>query len=163
MSPIGSYVGGLTSKGQVGVLLGEHRRWILRMAALIKGRLSDNRPEAFAASFQTSEGEHQHAFLFPNIEDSTFHPADCRGRLQTIRQFRRSDFRRSTQACFPLFIHSGINYPPAAGWSPFLSRKELRFASFPFLSFGILAFYKNAILRIRLQIGFANLPLVSNL
>ena len=27
--------------------------WILRMAALIKGRLSDNRPEAFAASFQT--------------------------------------------------------------------------------------------------------------
>ena len=52
MSPIGSYVGGLTSKGQVGVLLGEHRGWILRMAALIKGRLSDNRPEAFAASFQ---------------------------------------------------------------------------------------------------------------
>ena len=93
--------------------------------------------------------------------DSTFHPADCRGRLQTIRQFRRS-----TQACFPLFIHSGINYPPAAGWSPFLSRKELRFASFPFLSFGILAFYKNAIRRIRLQIGFANLllqPLTSNL
>ena len=42
MSPIGSYVGGLTSKGQVGVLLGEHRGWILRMAALIKGRLSDN-------------------------------------------------------------------------------------------------------------------------
>ena len=53
MSPIGSYVGGLTSKGQVGVLLGEHRGWILRMAALIKGRLSDNRPEVFAASFQT--------------------------------------------------------------------------------------------------------------
>ena len=52
MSPIGSYVGGLTSKGQVGVLLWEHRGWILRMAALIKGRLSDNRPEAFAASFQ---------------------------------------------------------------------------------------------------------------
>ena len=72
MSPIGSYVGGLTSKGQVGVLLGEHRGWILRMAALIKGRLSDNRPEAFAASFQTSEGEHQHAFLFPNIQHSTF-------------------------------------------------------------------------------------------
>ena len=55
MSPIGSYVGGLTSKGQVGVLLGEHRGWILRMAALIKGRLSDNRPEAFAASFQTKK------------------------------------------------------------------------------------------------------------
>ena len=100
-----------------------------------------------------------YVFLCSNIVDSTFHPADCRGRLQTIRQFRRSDFRRSTQACFPLFIHSGINYPPAAGWSPFLSRKELRFASFPFLSFGILAFYKNAIRRIRLQIGFANLLL----
>ena len=71
MSPIGSYVSSLTSKGQVGVLLGEHRGWILRMAALIKGRLSDNRPEAFAASFQTSEGEHQHAFLFPNIQHST--------------------------------------------------------------------------------------------
>ena len=73
MSPIGSYVGGLTSKGQVGVLLGEHRGWILRMATLIKGRLSDNGPEACGASFQTSEGEHQHALLFPNIEDSTFH------------------------------------------------------------------------------------------
>ena len=73
MSPIGSYVSSLTSKGQVGVLLGEHRGWILRMATLIKGRLSDNRPEACGASFQTSEGEHQHALLFPNIEDSTFH------------------------------------------------------------------------------------------
>ena len=29
----------------------------------LKSSLSDNRPEAFAASFQTSEGEHQHAFL----------------------------------------------------------------------------------------------------
>ena len=37
-----SRVGGLTSKGQVGVLLGEHRGWMLHMAALIKGRLSDN-------------------------------------------------------------------------------------------------------------------------
>ena len=27
-----SFLGGLTSKGQVGVLLGEHRGWILRMA-----------------------------------------------------------------------------------------------------------------------------------
>ena len=52
MSPIGSYVGGLTSKGQVGVLLWEHRGWILRMAALIKGRLSDNRPEAGGLPFR---------------------------------------------------------------------------------------------------------------
>ena len=36
MSPIGSYVSGLTSKGQVGVLLGEHRGWILRIASLYK-------------------------------------------------------------------------------------------------------------------------------
>jgi len=55
MSPIGSYVGGLTSKGQVGVLLGEHRGWILRMAALIKGRLSDNRPEAGGLPFRLKE------------------------------------------------------------------------------------------------------------
>ena len=53
MSPIGSYVGGLTSKGQVGVLLGEHRGWILRMAALIKGRLSDNQTSDFRRSTQT--------------------------------------------------------------------------------------------------------------
>ena len=32
MSPIGSYVDSLTSKGQIGVLLEEHRGWILRMA-----------------------------------------------------------------------------------------------------------------------------------
>ena len=38
MSPIGSYVGGLTSKGQVGVLLWEHRGWILRMAKKIGTR-----------------------------------------------------------------------------------------------------------------------------
>ena len=70
MSPIGSYVGGLTSKGQVGVLLGEHRGWILRMATLIKAdRLqnagyqtqkpfrfsSDFRPEAYRLSFRLKE------------------------------------------------------------------------------------------------------------
>ena len=64
-------VGGLTLKGQVGVLLGEHRGWMLHMATLIKGRLSDTK--IFQVFFQTSEGEHQHAFLFPNIQHSTFH------------------------------------------------------------------------------------------
>ena len=83
MSPIGSYVGGLTSKGQVGVLLWEHRGWILRMASLYKGRLlwpsadcqmvQTIRPEACGASFQTSEGEHQHTFLYPHKEESTIH------------------------------------------------------------------------------------------
>ena len=85
-----SWVCALTSKWQVGVLLWEHRGWILRMAALIKGRLSDNRPEAIAASFQTSEGEHQHAFLSSNIQHSTFHHLAN----QTIRQ---SDIR--PEAC----------------------------------------------------------------
>ena len=79
MSPIGSYVVGLTSKGQVGVLLGEHRGWILRMATLIKGRLSDNRPEACGASFQTSEREHPQAFLYFSIVESTFHYAEANG------------------------------------------------------------------------------------
>ena len=73
----------LNIKRQVGVLLWEHRGWILRMASLYKGRLlwpsadcqmvQTIRPETCGASFQTSEGEHQHALLFPNIEDSTFH------------------------------------------------------------------------------------------
>ena len=31
---------------------------------------------------------------------------------------------------------------PLSGWAPFLSRKELRFANFPFVSFYILSFYK---------------------
>ena len=99
-----SWVCALTSKWQVGVLLGEHRGWILRMAALIKGRLSDNRPEAFAASFQTKK----------------------------LRTF----------ACFSVSPQRGINYPPSASADgpPFLSRKELRFASFPLVSFCILAF-----------------------
>ena len=38
MSPIGSYVGGLTSKGQVGVLLWEHRGWMLHMALSYKAK-----------------------------------------------------------------------------------------------------------------------------
>ena len=40
----------------------------------------------------------------------------------------------SSLARFPLLTHSGINYPPSASADgpPFLSRKELRFANFPF-------------------------------
>ena len=45
-----------------------------------------------------------------------------------------------TSFCFPLFTHRGINYPPAAGWAPFLSIKDLRFAIFPQLSFAFLIF-----------------------
>ena len=78
-----SWVCALTSKWQVGVLLWEHRGWILRMASLYKGRLlwpsadcqmvQTIRPETCGASFQTSEGEHQHTFLYPNKEESTIH------------------------------------------------------------------------------------------
>ena len=63
------------------MLLWEHRGWILRMASLYKGRLlwpsadcqmvQTIRPETCGASFQTSEGEHQHAFLYHHIEEST--------------------------------------------------------------------------------------------
>ena len=81
MSPIGSYVGGLTSKGQVGVLLGEHRGWILRMATLIKGRLSDNRPEACGASFQTSE---RTSACFPLIKECSISPPAKREALHSL-------------------------------------------------------------------------------
>ena len=86
MSPIGSYVGGLTSKGQVGVLLGEHRGWILRMAALIKGRLSDNQTsdrKPVGLPFRLKNSEYLHAFLFPNIQHSTFHHQPKAGGFET--------------------------------------------------------------------------------
>ena len=54
----------------------------------LKSSLSDNRPEAIAASFQTSEGEHQHALLFPNIEDSTFHHLRSKDRAVNIIEIK---------------------------------------------------------------------------
>ena len=66
----GIRVGGLTSKGQVGVFLGEHRGVDTAHGSPYKGqtiRQSDVRPEAFAASFQTVEENHQHSFLCSNI------------------------------------------------------------------------------------------------
>ena len=45
-------------------------------------------------------------------------------RMQAIRHenlsvfLQTSDVRQLTSACFPLFTHRGINYPPATGWSP---------------------------------------------
>ena len=33
----------------------------------------------------------------------------------------------------PIDSHIAFYFPPAAGWSPFLARKELRFPSFPFV------------------------------
>ena len=51
----------LNVKRQVGVLLLEHRGWILRIASLIK-----------------IEKQHNPSFLLIHIVDSTFHQADCR-------------------------------------------------------------------------------------
>ena len=62
MSPIGSYVGGLMSKGQVGVLLGEHRGWILHMAFSYKAKAF--RTTAFFPLFQHT------AFYFPPSDES---------------------------------------------------------------------------------------------
>ena len=96
------------------------------------------------ASFQTSDGAHQHAFPYSNNVVSTIHrhssvhpffqersnvlhtfpcsnkalltfpQAGCCGRLQTTRRFRQSEFRRSTSAGFPLFQHSRFYFPPSA-------------------------------------------------
>ena len=59
--------------------------------------------------------EHLHAFPYPNIEDSTFHQTNYCSRLQTIRWFRRSDWKSvglpirrkelRTFSCFPLSQH----------------------------------------------------------
>ena len=70
---------GLSLRLSVDAIPQELQGVMLRMAALIKGRLSDDsdvRPEAFAASFQTSEGEHPQAFLCSNNAESTIHQKD---------------------------------------------------------------------------------------
>ena len=47
-----SRVGGLTSKGQVGVLLGEHRGWMLRMAFSYKAKnISYNSTLSYALTY----------------------------------------------------------------------------------------------------------------
>ena len=50
-----------------------------------------------------------------------------------------------TTACFPVSPQRGINYPPTYVGPPFLSRKELRFANFLFVSICILSFYKRIV------------------
>ena len=70
-------------------------------------------------------------------------------RRQSDRKPSRLPFRLKelrTFACFPVSPHRGINYPPTYVGPPFLSRKELRFASFLFLSIRILIFYKEKFL-----------------
>ena len=95
MSPIGSYVGGLTSKGQVGVLLGEHRGWMLHMAFSYKAKYCVQQHFSLVKTYsillstqqtavavcrlsdssdgQTSDGAHKHAFPYSYIAESTIH------------------------------------------------------------------------------------------
>ena len=75
-------------------------------------------------------------FLLIHMVESTIHQADCCGRLQTIRQFRRSDRKPSrlsfrlkefiTFACFPTSQHRGIYFPPfaKANGPPFSPERE---------------------------------------
>ena len=62
-------------------------------------------------------------------------PAGLSFRLKELRTFAR----------FPVSQQGGINYPPAAGWSPFLSRKERRLAFSLFRALGCLPFLDNTI------------------
>ena len=95
MSPIGSYVGGLTSKGQVGVLLGEHKGWILRMAALIKGRLSDTK--TFQVFFQTSDRKPLRLpFRLKELRTSAFFP--------TKRQVRDTRYEKDAEDLYKGYI-----------------------------------------------------------
>ena len=70
------------------------------------------------------EGNVLHAFLRANIQELTFHRTNHCSRLQTIRWFRRSDWKPMglpirlkelrTFSCFPLSQHSGFYFPPFA-------------------------------------------------
>ena len=56
------------------------------MAALIKGRLSDNQTsdrKPVGLPFRLKNSEHLHAFLFPNIQHSTFHHQPKAGGFET--------------------------------------------------------------------------------
>ena len=53
-----------------------------------------------------------------------------------------SEIRRKTTACFPILQHRGFYFPPAAGWSPSLSREEKVSHAFLFLDFLFLRFRK---------------------
>mgnify|MGYP003371707865 CR=1 FL=1 len=76
---------------------------------------------------QTSEGAHQHAFLYSYKVESTIPQADYGGSPQTIRWFRRSDGKPvglpirlkelRTFSCFPLSQHRGFYFPPSASLS----------------------------------------------
>ena len=82
--------------------------------------------------FLSRTGNVLHAFLRANIQELTFHQTNYCSRLQTIRWFRRSDWKPvgfpfrlkelRTFACLPLAQHRGFYFPPPAkGWRSALS------------------------------------------
>ena len=82
----------LTSKWQVGVLLWEHRGWILRMASLYKGQT--------VCRMQAIRHENLSGFL----QNSDRKPVGLSFRLKGLR----------TSARFPLFKHTAFYFPPSA-------------------------------------------------
>ena len=87
-----SWVCALTSKWQVGVLLGEHRGWILRMTSLYKGQT--------VCRMQAIRHENLSGFL----QNSDRKPSRLPFRLKELWTF----------ACFPVSQHSGFYFPPSA-------------------------------------------------
>ena len=83
-----------------------------------------HQPKAGGPPFLSRTGNVWHAFLRANIQELTFHQTNYCSRLQTIRWFRRSDWKSvglpfrlkelRTFACFPLSQHRGFYFPPAA-------------------------------------------------
>ena len=77
----------------------------------------------------------RHENLKGFLQTSDRKPGGLSFRLKELRTFAR----------FPVSQQGGINYPPAAGWSPFLSRKERRLAFSLFRALGCLPFLDNTI------------------
>ena len=87
-----SYVGGLTTKGQVGVLLWEHRGWMLHIAF----------------SYTAKYCVQQHAFLYPHKEESTIHRrASVPLSLQKGASFCKHSFRATFPSC-PFNVYENI-------------------------------------------------------
>ena len=112
MSPIGSYVGGLMSKGQVGVLLDEHRGWMLHMPFSYKAKAF--RTTAFFPLFQHT------AFYFPPSDESDgFETIFCLECLQILNALHMAGGRnnkglllRDTSHLFLEFIEFPYNWYP---------------------------------------------------
>ena len=99
-----------------------------------------------------SDGTHQHTFPLLNIQHSTFHrhssvpvTADQSTMHTTqgdVKAHLLQEKKFWTFATFPTFQHSGFYFPPAAGWSPSLSREGNVLHDFLFLAFYSYVFVK---------------------